>query len=166
MRVNRQIRVPKVRVITEDGDQLGVLSTYDALQKAKDMGLDLVEVSPNADPPVCKIIDHGKYQYQKSKKEKTQKKGSVAGKLKEVKVKPNIDTHDLNVKINRARGFLEKGNKVKFTCMFRGREIVFVDNGKMVLDKISEALSDVSSRDTMPKMLGRTLHMILSPKKT
>jgi translation initiation factor IF-3 len=142
---------------------MGIYLTSEAVKKAEEMGLDLVEISPKADPPVCKIIDYGKFCYQQTKRDKDQKKGSTQGKVKEVKFKPNIDTHDLDVKINRAKGFLEKGHKVKFTCMFRGREIVFVENGKRVMDKIIEALQDVATPDAGSKMMGRMLTMLVNP---
>lgn len=163
MRVNREIRAIKVRVISEDGQQLGVFTVQDALLKARDMGLDLVEIAPNAEPPVCKIIDYGKFRYQQTKREKSNKKASQQVKLKEIKLKPNIDTHDLDVKIRHAREFVEKGCKVKFTCMFRGREIVFVDNGMQILGKICKALEDVAHAESPAKMFGKTLTMIVAP---
>lgn len=150
-------------MISEDGKQMGIFLTSEAVKKAEEMGLDLVEISPKADPPVCKIIDYGKFCYQQTKREKDQKRGSTQGKVKEVKFKPNIDSHDLEVKIKKAKGFLEKGHKVKFTCMFRGREIVFVENGKKVMDKIVEALQDVATPDTGSKMMGRMLTMLVNP---
>ncbi len=142
---------------------MGIYLTSEAVKKAEEMGLDLVEISPNADPPVCKIIDYGKFCYQQTKREKDQKKGSVQGKVKEVKFKPNIDTHDLNVKIKRAKEFLEKGFKVKFTCMFRGREIVFVENGKKIMDEVSAALQEIATSDGDSKMMGKMLTMLMSP---
>ena len=117
MKVNRDIKALRVRVISEEGKQMGIYLTSEAVRKAEELSLDLVEISPKADPPVCKIIDYGKFCYQQTKREKDQKKGSVQGKVKEVKFKPNIDTHDLQVKVKRAREFLEKGHKVKFTCI-------------------------------------------------
>ena len=152
-----------MRVISEEGKQMGIYLTSEAVKKAEEMGLDLVEISPNADPPVCKIIDYGKFCYQQTKREKDQKKGSVQGKVKEVKFKPNIDTHDLNVKIKRAKEFLEKGFKVKFTCMFRGREIVFVENGKKIMDEVSAALQEIATSDGDSKMMGKMLTMLMSP---
>ena len=123
MRINREIRAPKVRLIGKDGKQIGVVSIADAQSHAQRDGLDLVEISPNAEPPVCKIVDYGKYRYQMTKKERESKKGQHQAKLKEIKIKPNIDEHDLQVKIKRAREFIEKGNKVRVTCMFREREM-------------------------------------------
>lgn len=163
MKKNRDIDALRVRVISEDGKQLGIFLTSEALKKSEEQGLDLVMISPKADPPVCKIIDYGKLCYQQTKREKDQKKGSSQGKVKEVKFKPNIDTHDLGVKLKRARDFLEKGHKVKFSCMFRGREIVFIDNGKRVMDKIQVELSDISTPDSGSKMMGRTLIMLFTP---
>ncbi|OGN62050.1 MAG: translation initiation factor IF-3 [Chlamydiae bacterium RIFCSPHIGHO2_12_FULL_49_11] len=163
MRVNRQIRVPRVRLIDETGKQIGIIATHEALERAERSNLDLVEIAPLAEPPVCKIIDYGKYRYQQTKKEKENRKGSVQGKLKEVKMKPNIDKHDLETKMRRAKEFLEKGNKVKFSCMFRGREIMFSAKGKVMFDVILTELDDYSSVDAPPKMMGNTLSMILSP---
>ena len=163
MRVNRDIRSAKVRLIAEDGEQLGVFTLHDALSKAEEMGLDLVEIAPKAEPPVCKVIDYGKLRYQQAKKEKIIRKSSAQTKLKEIKLKPNIDTNDLNTKISRARDFIEKGCKVKFSCMFRGREIVFIDNGREVLNKVCEALKDDAQIEAHPKMYGRTLSMMLAP---
>ena len=164
MRVNREIRALKVRVITEDGIQLGVLDFHDALAKAREVDLDLVEISPKATPPVCKIIDYGKFRYQQSKREKVSKKTTNRTKLKEIKVKVNIDDHDLEFKINNAKKFIGKGCKVRFTCMFRGREIVFVDNGKIILNKIQVSLQDVAVLEDSPKMTGKILSMVMSPK--
>ena len=165
LRVNRDIRSPKVRLVTEDGEQFGVVSLQDALTKAQEMGLDLVEIAPKADPPVCKIIDYGKFRYQITKREKISRKASHQTKQKEVKFKPNIDTHDLEVKMNRAKDFIEKGFKVKFTCMFRGREIVFVDNAKKIFEKICEELKEVGVAEAPAKMFGRTLTMMIAPSK-
>lgn len=163
MRVNRDIRAPKVRLIGEDGSQLGIFTLTDALAKAEGQGLDLVEIAPSAVPPVCKVIDYGKFRYQQTKREKNMRKSSTHTKLKEIKLKPNIDTNDLNTKIQKARGFLEKGHKVKFTCMFRGREIVFADNGKQILLKVIEELDGVAQVEAAPKMYGRVLSMMVAP---
>ena len=163
MRVNREIRALRVRLITEDGEQLGVFTLQDALMRAQTMGLDLVEIAPTAVPPVCKIIDYGKLKYQQTKREKMNRKAAHQTKIKEIKLKPNIDTHDLDVKIRHAREFIEKGCKVKFTCMFRGREIVFADNGRQVLATIAKALEDVASAEAPPKLFGRSLLMMLVP---
>ena len=165
LRVNRDIRTPKVRVVTEDGEQLGVLTIQEALAKAHEMGLDLVEIAPNAAPPVCKLIDYGKFRYQQTKREKISKKATHQSKLKEIKFKPNIDKHDLDVKVSHAKEFIEKGHKVRFTCMFRGREIVFVENGRQIFDRILEQLKDVAVAESPAKMFGKTLTMTMAPVK-
>ena len=164
MKVNKDIRSPKVRLITEEGDQLGIFTLPDALAKANEMGLDLVEIAPKAIPPVCKVIDYGKFRYQQTKREKIIRKSGAQTKLKEIKVKPNIDKNDLNTKIAKAKGFLQKGCKVKFNCMFRGREIVFADNGREVLSKVCNALEEVAQVESAPKMYGKVLTMMLAPR--
>lgn len=151
-------------MITEDGEQLGVFSVPEALTKAQEMGLDLVEIAPQANPPVCKIIDYGKFKYQQTKREKITRKGSTQTKLKEIKFKPNIDSHDLEVKIKHAREFIEKGCKVKFTCMFRGREIVFADGGKQIFEQVIQSVSDIATIESPPRMLGKTLSMMIAPQ--
>ncbi len=163
MKVNKQIRAGKVRVIDSQGNQLGVLDTMKALQLAGEEGLDLVEIAPQAEPPVCKIIDYGKFRYQQTKKEKENKKAQHQAKLKEVKMKPNIDEHDFMVKVKRARDFLGKGDKVRVTCVFRGREIVHSSLGRKVVIKFCELLEDVASKEHEPKMLGRSLSLVLAP---
>lgn len=163
LRVNREIRVPRVRVIDAHGNQLGVMVTSDALAKAESLNLDLVEVAPTATPPVCKIIDYGKFRYQQTKKEREQKKGVQQGKLKELKVKPRTDEHDLLVKIRRAREFLQKGNKVRFVCMFRGREMAHPEFGEKVLRRICDELEDVATPEARAKFQGRSLSMVLAP---
>lgn len=164
MRVNRQIRTDKVRVISEDGSQLGILTVPEAMRKAEEAGLDLVEIAPKAKPPVCKIIDYGKYRYLLTKKEKESKKSQHQIRVKEVKLKPNIDVHDLNTKLKRARDFLEKGNKVKITCMFRGREMLHMNIGYEVVKKFCEDLSDVGSVEAPTKQMGRTITTVLAPQ--
>lgn len=163
MRINKEIRAPKVRLIGKDGKQIGVVDLSAALSQAQQDGLDLVEISPNAKPPVCKIIDYGKYRYQITKKERESKKAQHQAKLKEIKVKPNIDEHDLQVKIKHAREFIEKGNKVKVTCMFRGREMARPELGRKVTDRIVEELQDVAQTESSPKQLGRNLSLVLAP---
>jgi len=163
LKINRDIRASKVRLVTEDGGQLGIFSIQDALSKAHEMGLDLVEIAPQASPPVCKIIDYGKFRYQITKREKESKKATHQTKIKEVKFKPNIDKHDLEVKIKRAREFIEKGFKVKFTCMFRGREIVFVENGRVIFNTVQEAIKDIAVAESPAKMFGKTLSMLVAP---
>ncbi|GAB5411933.1 MAG: translation initiation factor IF-3 [Chlamydiales bacterium] len=164
-RINRDIRAPKVRVIGPEGDQLGVMTSRDAQFKAQNLGLDLVEISPNANPPVCKILDYGKFKYEQTKKDRESKKSQHQIKIKEIKVKPNIDTHDLEVKLKRARDFIEKGNKVKVTCMFRGREMAHKDVGKRVVDKVCEELSDIADTEAHAKQMGRNLSLTLAPKR-
>ncbi len=163
MRTNREIRAPEVRVIDEKGGQVGVMNRDDALRLAQQANLDLVEVSPQAKPPVCKIIDYGKFRYTQTKKEREGRKGQVQGKLKEVKVKPNIDSHDFNFKAKRARGFIEKGCKVKITCMFRGREMAHKGVGERVVLRMIEELSDIATPESPPKMFGRNMTTVLAP---
>lgn len=164
MRVNRDVRAPEVRVIGPDGGQLGLMSSKEAYFKAQDMGLDLVEISPNANPPVCKIVDYGKFRYQQTKKEKESKKAQHQTKVKEVKLKPNIDEHDLQVKLKRARDFLEHGDKVKVTCMFRGREMLHTDVGRKVIERFCKELSDYCSVEGSAKLMGRSLSLTLAPQ--
>jgi translation initiation factor IF-3 len=161
--VNRQIRAQKVRVIDKLGGQVGVLSIQQAMALAEAESLDLVEIAPNADPPVCKIIDYGKFRYQQTKKEKESKKAQHQVKVKEIKVKPNTDAHDLQVKTKHAREFLEKGNKVKVTCMFRGREMAHPEVGRKVVQQVVDALSDLASAEAFPKQMGRSLSVTLAP---
>ncbi len=163
MRINREIRAPRLRVVTEAGEQLGVLTLREALEKAEEMGLDLVEIAPTAVPPVAKIIDYGKFRYHQAKKEKEGKKTQVQIKVKEVKLKPNIDTHDFQTKLKHAREFLIKGNKVRLTVTFRGREMLHIDLGSKVVTQFCDALSDVSAIEASPKLMGRTMTTILSP---
>ncbi|MBS0620149.1 MAG: translation initiation factor IF-3 [Verrucomicrobia bacterium] len=169
MRINREIRAPKVRVIDQDGSQLGLLTLAEALMKAEAATLDLVEIAPNAEPPVCKIIDYGKYRYQLTKKEKEQKKSQHQVKVKEIKIKPNTDDHDLQVKLRHAQEFIAKGNKVKITCTFRGREMMHPEFGERVVKRLCAELAEVATPETAPKMFGRSLTVVLSPggkKKT
>ena len=169
LRINREIRAPKVRVIDKDGGQVGVLTLAEALTKAETAGLDLVEIAPSADPPVCKIIDFGKYRYQLTKKEKEQKKSQHQVKVKEIKVKPNTDEHDLATKMKHARDFIAKGNKVRITCMFRGREMLHPEFGQRVVRQMCNDLSDVATPESPAKILGRNLSIVLAPgakKKT
>lgn len=163
MRINREIRAPKVRVIDRDGNQLGVLSVSEALYKAELQGLDLVEISPNAEPPVCKIIDYGKYRYQQTKKEKESKKTQHQVKVKEIKIKPNTDEHDLLTKLKHAREFLTKGNKVRITCVFRGREMQHPEIGMQSVQRMIEDLAELSTPETEPKLLGKNLSVVLAP---
>jgi translation initiation factor IF-3 len=163
LRINREIRAPKIRVIGADGTQVGVMTVPQALQAAEEAGLDLVEVSPNAEPPVCKIVDYGKYRYQQTKKEKESKKAQHQVKVKEIKLKPNIDKHDLDVKLKHAREFILKGDKVRVTCTFRGRELMYTEKGQEVINYLCEQLADVASPESPPKMLGKILSTVLAP---
>jgi len=163
LRVNREIRARELRVIGSDGAQLGILPFLDALRLAEDEGLDLIEIVPTAVPPVAKIMDYGKFRYDQTKREKESKKSQHQVKVKEIKLSPNIDDHDLEVKIRHAREFLEKGNKVKVSLMYRGREVMHTQLGDAVVAKFIHALEDVSTPELNPKMLGRTLHAVLAP---
>lgn len=163
MRVNREIRADKVRVIDKDGGQLGVLTLAEALEQAQLVGLDLVEISGSATPPVCKIVDFGKFRYQQTKKEKENKKAQHQVKVKEVKVKPNTDEHDVATKLRHAREFIVKGNKVRITCTFRGREMMHTEFGERVVRKMCEDLSDIATPESPMKMLGRNLSVVLAP---
>jgi len=163
LKVNREIRAPKVRVISHTGEQVGVLSLHEALAMAEEQGLDLVEIVPGSVPPVCKIMNFGKFRYDQSKREKENKKASHQIKIKEVKLKPNIDVHDLETKTRHARDFLASGNKVKVTCEFRGRQMVHPEKGEKVMQTICQELEDVSVPEAPPKMMGRTLLVVLAP---
>lgn len=163
--VNGQIRFREVRLIGTEGEQLGIMSSQDALSKAEEAGLDLVCVSPAARPPVCKIIDYGKYRYEMIRRSKEAKKKQKSIELKEVRLSPNIDTNDLATKTNAARKFLEKGNKVKVTLRFRGREMSHMNQSRYILDDFAKALEDVAMIDKPSKVEGRTLVMFMSAKK-
>jgi len=150
-------------VIDKDGHQLGVLTIMDAVSRAEHVGLDLVEIAPTADPPVCKIVDFGKYRYQQTKKEKESKKSQHQVKVKEVKVKPNTDDHDLDTKLRHAREFAVKGNKVKITCTYRGREMARPEFGMKIVQRMCDHLADVATPEAPPKMFGRALTVELAP---
>ena len=162
-RINRAVRAPRVRLIDQEGKQLGVVTSFDALKMAEAAGLDLVEISPNAHPPVCKIIDYGKFRYEQAKREKEQKKAQHQMKVKEVKVKPNIDEHDLQVKIRRARDFLSKGDKVRLTCQFRGREMAHPEIGRKVVERFCQEVEDLGTREAPLKRMGRMLSTVIAP---
>ena len=153
-----------MRVIGPDGDQIGIIPTYKAIAVAGDHGLDLVEVSPNASPPVCKIMDYGRYKYEQTKKKQEAKKKQSTFQVKEIKVRPKTGEHDLFTKIGHIKKFIEKKDKVKVTVMFRGREITLAGMGTELLDRIAKETQDVSLVEQPPKLEGRTLAMILSPK--
>lgn len=152
-------------MIGEDGEQLGIMSSREAQVIAEEAGLDLVKISPKAVPPVCKVIDYGKYRYEVARKEKEQKKKQKIAELKEIRFSPNIDTNDMNTKMNAARKFLEKGDKVKVTLRFRGREMAHMKDSKHLLDEFAEALSDVSVIEKPAKVEGRALTLVLNFKK-
>ena len=162
--INGQIRDKEVRLIANDGEQLGVMSAREAQKLADEAGLDLVKISPKAKPPVCKIIDYGKYKYEQTRKEKLAKKKQKVIDVKEVRMSPNIDTNDLNTKINHAKKFLSKGARVKLTLQFRGRELAHVNASKYILDDFAKALEDVATIDKKPKFEGRSMTMFLAPK--
>ena len=162
-RINGRIRVPEVRVVDENGGQLGVLPTEEALKLAKEKGLDLMEVSPNSRPPVCKIVDYGKFKYEKKKKEQQAKKKQTVVKVKEIQLRPNTEEHDLDYKFKNVRGFLEDGDKAKVTMLFRGRQITHPDSGKALMNKLAEAVQDIGMMESRPKLEGRRMIMILAP---
>lgn len=164
-RVNSQIRAPQVRLIGDDGAQLGVLSIKDARKTAEDAGLDLVEISPNADPPVVRIMDYGKFLFLESKQKAIAKKKQRQVKVKEIKFRPTTDKADYEVKLRNLRSFLEEGDKVKVTVFFRGREITHQELGMKLLERVRDDLVEQAKVDFFPKLEGRQLVMILSPKK-
>ena len=163
--INDQIRDKEIRLIGENGEQLGIMSARDAMKMAKEAELDLVKIAPAAKPPVCKIIDYGKYRYEQARKEKEAKKKQKTIEVKEVRLSPNIDVNDLNTKVGAARKFIEKGNKVKVTLRFRGREMAHMQSSKHILDDFAEQLKDVASVDKPPKIEGRNMTMFLTEKR-
>ena len=163
--INEQIRDREVRVIGEDGQQLGIMSAKEAMRLAQEAELDLVKIAPTAKPPVCKIIDYGKYRYELARKEKEARKKQKVVELKEVRLSPNIDANDLNTKINAARKFISKGNKVKVTLRFRGREMAHMQSSKHILDDIAKELEEVAVVEKAPKVEGRAISMVLAEKK-
>ena len=164
--INEQIRDKEVRLIGEDGQQLGIMSSREAMKLAREAELDLVKIAPQAKPPVCKIIDYGKYRYELARKEKEAKKKQRTVEVKEVRLSPNIDTNDLNTKMNNARKFIEKGNKVKVTLRFRGREMAHVQSSRHILDEFAKALEDIALVDKPAKMEGRSMAMFLTEKRS
>ena len=163
--INEQIRDKEVRVIGEDGEQLGIMSAREALQLAEEAGVDLVKIAPTAKPPVCKIVDYGKFKQEQTRKEKEAKKKQKVIEIKEIRLSPNIDTNDLNTKINAAKKFLSKGDRVKVTLRFRGREMAHMAASKHILDDFAEALADVSVVEKAPKVEGRSMTMFLTEKR-
>ncbi|SDF23598.1 translation initiation factor IF-3 [Sporolituus thermophilus] len=164
MRINEEIRAREVRVISSTGEQLGIMPLRDALRLAGEQQLDLVEVAPQAKPPVCRIMDFGKFKYEQQKRDKEAKKKQKIITVKEVKIRPNIEDHDFNVKIKHAQRFLEDGDKVKVTIMFRGRELSHPELGKQVLMKMANELKNIATVEREPKLEGKNMIMILAPK--
>lgn len=164
MRINEEIRIKEVRVTGADGEQLGIMATRDALRLAEEKHLDLVEVAPKAHPPVCRIMDFGKYRYEQQKREKEAKKKQKVITIKEVKLRPNIEQHDFDVKLKSASRFIEEGNKVKITIMFRGRELSHPELGNELLDKAVATLGDTVTVERTAKLEGKNMTMVVSPK--
>ncbi|HBQ93705.1 MAG: translation initiation factor IF-3 [Firmicutes bacterium] len=165
LRINNEIRARDVRLVGEDAEQLGVVSLREALSMAQERHLDLVEVSPTARPPVCRLMDYGKYKYEQAKKERESRKKQKVVNIKELKIRPNIEDHDFDVKVKSAHRFLEDGDKVKCTMMFRGREIVHAGLGQETLSKLADSVKDVGVIERAPRVEGRSMIMILAPKK-
>ncbi len=163
--INEQIREKEVRLIGEDGAQLGIISTKEALRMAREAELDLVNIAPTAKPPVCKIIDYGKFRYEQIRREKEARKKQKIVEIKEIRMTPNIDTNDLNTKIGSARKFLEKGNKVKITLRFRGREMAHMASARHILDDFADALKDISVVEKPAKVEGRNMSLVLTEKR-
>ena len=163
--INEQIRDREVRLIGENGEQLGIMSVREAMKLAEEAELDLVKIAPTAKPPVCKIIDYGKYRYELARKEKEARKKQKVVELKEIRLSPNIDSNDLNTKMNAAKKFLSKGDKVKITLRFRGREMAHMASSKHILDDFAQALADVSVVEKAPKVEGRSMTMFLTEKR-
>ena len=163
--INEQIRDREVRLIGENGEQLGIMSSRDAYKHAQEAGLDLVKIAPNAKPPVCKIIDYGKYRYELARKEKEAKKKQKTVEVKEIRLSPNIDTNDLNTKVNAAKKFISKGNKVKITLRFRGREMAHIAQSKHILDDFAKEVEEVAVVEKAPKQEGRSISMVLAEKR-
>lgn len=164
--INEQIRDKEVRLVGEGGEQLGIMSSKDAYKLAKEANLDLVKIAPTAKPPVCKIIDYGKFRYEQARKDKEAKKKQKTVELKEIRLSPNIDVNDLNTKMNQTRKFLSGGNKVKVSVRFRGRELAHTASGKVILDQFAEKLSDIAVIDKPAKLEGRSMVMFLSEKRS
>ena len=163
--INGAIKFPQVRLIDAEGQMVGVVSIEEALKSAEDAELDLVCISPNPDNPVCRVMDYNKFLFEKGKREKEAKKKQKTIELKEIRLSPNIDTNDLNTKINSAKKFIEKGNKVKVTLRFRGREMAHMNQSKYILDDFAEALADVAVVEKAPKVEGRSIGMVLAEKR-
>lgn len=165
VRANNQIKAETVRVIGSDGEMIGVLSTREAVNIARNEGLDLIEISPQAKPPVCKVMDYGKFKYEQSKKQNQAKKNQVKIEIKEIKLRPNIEINDYNTKLKHIKQFIEKGNKVKVTIRFRGREMSHNELGMKLLQRVIADTAELAKVDNKPKMEGRQMGMLLSPEK-
>lgn len=163
--INEQIRCKEVRVIGEEGQQLGVMPPKEAMKLAKEANVDLVKIAPSANPPVCKLVNYGKYRYELARKEKEAKKKQKTVEVKEVRISPNIDTNDLNTKVNNAKKFIAKGNKVKVTLRFRGREMAHMQQSKHILDDFAEMLAEVAVVEKPAKLEGRSMSMVLTEKR-
>ncbi|HUF03087.1 MAG TPA: translation initiation factor IF-3 [Aridibacter sp.] len=164
-RTNERIRIPSVRVVNEDGEQIGVMDTRDAIARARELGLDLVEIAPQAKPPVCKIIDYGKFLYEEKKKKQEAKKKQTTVSVKEIKFRPATDEHDYSYRAKRAHEWLEEGDKVRATIAFRGREMSHRELGRDILDKLAKELEEVGEIEVAPKMEGYQMFTIFTPKK-
>ena len=163
-RTNEAIRAPEVRVIADDGEQLGIMRPEDALEVARDRGLDLVEVAPDADPPVCRILNYGKYRYEQEKRDKERRKAQKTTEVKEIRLKPNMAGHDIEYRIRHAEEFLTEGNKVRATVRFYGRQIVHTSLGSGLLNEFAAKLDEISVVETPPRMDGRQMSILLAPK--
>ncbi|MBS5535286.1 MULTISPECIES: translation initiation factor IF-3 [unclassified Eisenbergiella] len=163
--INEQIRDREVRLIGEDGSQMGVMTAKEAMKLAEEAGLDLVKIAPTAKPPVCKIVDYGKYRYELARKDKEAKKKQRTIEIKEIRMSPNIDTNDMNTKVTAAKKFITKGNKVKVTLRFRGREMAHMQKSRHILDDFAEMLADIAVIEKAPKVEGRTMTMFLTEKR-
>ena len=163
-RCNHRIRAREVRVIADDGAQVGIIPTSEALRMAQEKGLDLVEVAPNAEPPVCRIMDFGRFKYQQQKKLQEARKKQVHVEVKEIKLRPKTDDHDLQFKVKHVRRFLEEGNKAKVTLVFRGREITHMELGRAVIEKFAAQIADIAVIESHPRVDGRQMFMIVAPK--
>lgn len=163
--INEQIRDREIRLVGENGEQMGIMPSKEAYKMAQDAGLDLVKIAPTAKPPVCKIIDYGKYKYELARKEKEARKKQKTVDVKEVRLSPNIDTNDLNTKISAARKFISKGDKVKVTLRFRGREMAHMQSSRHILIEFAEKLSDIATVEKTPKVEGRSMTMFLAEKR-
>jgi translation initiation factor IF-3 len=164
VRINEQVRAPEVRLIGPDGEQIGIMPIREALAQAAEAHLDLVEVAPQANPPVCRIMDYGKFKYQQSKKQQEARRRQTTIQVKEIKVRPKIEEHDMSFKLKNSRRFLSEGDKVKISVIFRGREIAHTDRGLKILAQMAETLADVGTVEQAPRLEGRSMSMIVSPK--